>query len=976
MNKQKGSEWRKWDLHVHTPASFYFNGTKKYREMSTAEKNAELKIFIDTVNQSDVAVFCLMDYWTFDWYLELQNYVTHNPGELKKTIFPGMELRIESPTNYRLNIHVVLSDKLSKQELLGFKSELYIRSIDKKLSDDALIRFAKSLDESKAAKHGYANPDTLDDDRLLQLGSQTAEITKESLNKAFGQIPLETGFVILPYDTSDGLLDLNWEAHPHADNYFMQSAQIFETRDQRNIDLISGIRTSENEKYFENFYKTLGSQAKPCISGSDAHKYSDYGKYPSNRVTWIKADPTFEGLKQIIYEPEQRVKIQKEKPDFKEEKLVIDEVRFISSNNKFTKNSIFFNDNLNVIIGGKSSGKSILLYNIAKTLLADKEFLKKENIESKYDFIAEDSGYNFEIKTKGGFTQLMHRVEAENSIIPTIKYIPQNYLVKLAEPEQTKSGNALNKIIRDLINEDSESKLSYENFISEVQATDRKRENLIDDYFELQVKISQLESQLMLKTNKDILEGNISSNTMKVEQLNKSIGMSSDQILKYNELQNQLEKNSQNRTQAINDFKKINDFNSELLTTLTSLKTKKELVENSLNTELLKNFFNNNYTLLGAFIESTEKFISNFETTKNESGGNSFKFESTVSNVFRNIREINEALKTELEPYLNNQEVKKQIELITNSISEDKEALQSINQLNKEINDNRKALEDKKDEIFKLYEDNHHSYVEVIDALKIRTVDLEKDSLKIEGLIAFNFPKFRKAVVNFSDGRSSSYSPYTICDPKRDSLFNYQLTDLISELKLMFASIAESESYVLSSKSQRKSAIKILLDDYFFDYWQVEFKNDKLGKMSTGKASFVILMLIVGLSKSKAPILIDQPEDNLDNRSITTDLVEYLKNKKLERQIILVTHNANVVVNADAENIIVANQKGQGDIETSSPFQFDYVVGSLENTFPTIPEEKDILKSMGIREHIADIVEGGRIAFQKREEKYGFKARK
>jgi energy-coupling factor transporter ATP-binding protein EcfA2 len=143
--------------------------------------------------------------------------------------------------------------------------------------------------------------------------------------------------------------------------------------------------------------------------------------------------------------------------------------------------------------------------------------------------------------------------------------------------------------------------------------------------------------------------------------------------------------------------------------------------------------------------------------------------------------------------------------------------------------------------------------------------------------------------------------------------------------------------------------------------------------MSTGKASFVILMLIVGLSKSKAPILIDQPEDNLDNRSITTDLVEYLKNKKLERQIILVTHNANIVVNADAENVIIAHQQGQGHVETESQYQFDYINGPLENTFPAIEGEKNILKAMGIREHIADVVEGGKVAFKKREEKYGFK---
>ena len=173
-------------------------------------------------------------------------------------------------------------------------------------------------------------------------------------------------------------------------------------------------------------------------------------------------------------------------------------------------------------------------------------------------------------------------------------------------------------------------------------------------------------------------------------------------------------------------------------------------------------------------------------------------------------------------------------------------------------------------------------------------------------------------------------------------------------------------------KELESASAKVVLDDYFFDYWDITYKNDKLGEMSTGKASFVILMLIIGLSKSKAPILIDQPEDNLDNRSITTDLVNYLRNKKLERQIIIVTHNANIVVNADAENVIVANQRGQNEEQSTSVFKFDYINGAIENSFDKKSSETDLLKSMGIRQHIADIVEGGKDAFMKREKKYRF----
>ncbi|MBK5723154.1 ATP-binding protein, partial [Dysgonomonas sp. Marseille-P4677] len=247
------------------------------------------------------------------------------------------------------------------------------------------------------------------------------------------------------------------------------------------------------------------------------------------------------------------------------------------------------------------------------------------------------------------------------------------------------------------------------------------------------------------------------------------------------------------------------------------------------------------------------------------------------------------------------------------------------------------------------------------------------DSIKIIGEVKFNFPKLRKRMEDISDGRSQSYKQYS-------NLFNdillgtseCNIDSIIEDLKKVFEAIIESNTYKIKDSIESKSAIKTFLYDYFFDNWDVEYDGDFLGKMSAGKASFVILMLIIGLSESKAPILIDQPEDNLDNRSISKGLVEYLKQKKEERQIILVTHNPNIVVNADAENVIVANQQGQNDRDSSSPYQFDYINGALENTFRN-PDETDLLKSMGIREHIADVVEGGEEAFMKRERKYNFK---
>lgn len=138
--------------------------------------------------------------------------------------------------------------------------------------------------------------------------------------------------------------------------------------------------------------------------------------------------------------------------------------------------------------------------------------------------------------------------------------------------------------------------------------------------------------------------------------------------------------------------------------------------------------------------------------------------------------------------------------------------------------------------------------------------------------------------------------------------------------------------------------------------------------MSQGKKAFVILTLILEFSQDKKPVIIDQPEDSLDNRSIYQDLTRYLKSKKKERQIILVTHNPNVVVGSDAENVIVANQNSS-KTPNKNNVQFNYINGPLENTFSK-PNPKTLLESKGIREHVIEILEGGKEAFKERENKY------
>ncbi|MCL2437164.1 MAG: hypothetical protein FWD00_03910, partial [Clostridiales bacterium] len=103
-------------------------------------------------------------------------------------------------------------------------------------------------------------------------------------------------------------------------------------------------------------------------------------------------------------------------------------------------------------------------------------------------------------------------------------------------------------------------------------------------------------------------------------------------------------------------------------------------------------------------------------------------------------------------------------------------------------------------------------------------------------------------------------------------------------------------------------------------------------------------------------------------------LIGFIKQKKIDRQIIIVTHNANIVVAADAEEVIVANQLVDNSNGSSKRF-FEYRSGSIENDMPVdgscgAAGMNGELDKQGIQQHICDILEGGKPAFEQRKNKY------
>jgi predicted ATPase len=124
-----------------------------------------------------------------------------------------------------------------------------------------------------------------------------------------------------------------------------------------------------------------------------------------------------------------------------------------------------------------------------------------------------------------------------------------------------------------------------------------------------------------------------------------------------------------------------------------------------------------------------------------------------------------------------------------------------------------------------------------------------------------------------------------------------------------------------------------------------------LETLSTGQKATAVLLLL--LLESEAPLVVDQPEDDLDNRFITEDVVPIMRQGKRHRQFVFSTHNANIPVLGDAELILGLVVSGVGHAKIP-------------------PEQMGSIDSQPVRVLVEEILEGGKDAFEMRRSKYGF----
>lgn len=704
-------------------------------------------------------------------------------------------------------------------------------------------------------------------------------------------------------------------------------------------------------------------KAKFCTHiSSDARSLRDYGRADQDgNYLWIKADPTFEGLRQIVFEPEQRIFVAPGNPEAKKPYFVIDQLRFLdnTSDVKFSSDPIEVNENLTTIIGGKSTGKSLLLYYMAKTI--DRSEVKDRSLMTGlsvgYDF-DDNLDFNFEVTWKDGQRSLLKVLEGApegESRERKILYIPQKYLNTLSE-ENIKSRDALNQFVLSVILEDPSVAEQYADTQSQMSALMKSIQLDIGQLFADTDDIRKTEEELKQAGDEKGIAKYIETLQREVSEIEAQSGFTGEQIKQYDGLTSREKEIAARVSNLENDKKTIKTLQSTLTGRLGELRSTADEYHAYLNDPDVKANFRAEFAVLGSF-EPAARAVSDKLTADIDAKLGTLDGELT-------------SIKADLAPLFT--KVQMRSDLQTKS-----DAIKLEQQKQTEIEIKRKSVSIKRDSYKKKAETILESYGQVIAQYE----DLRNEFKKFESRfgdislsvrVGYDDDAFNADVVDEYINKINLKKAMPEAEWGQEFVYQYDPNKHTANVRTVFEGLLGGTISTLKNRPVRDAVTK-LLGDYFFIDFRIFYKNDSLDKMSPGKKGLVLLQLLINLSNEEWPILLDQPEDDLDNRSVYDDLVAFLKMKKLQRQIVIVTHNPNLVVGADAEEVIVANQAGQEVGRDNRKHRFEYVSEALENSFELDEgQEPAILFRKGIRQHVCEILEGGKEAFQKREQKYSF----
>ena len=478
----RGSEWRKWDLHFHTPSSYDYG-----------DKSVTNEEIIYTLSNNAISVVAITDHHVID--IDRIKKLRELGKEKGITVLPGIEFLSDAKGKVPIHFIGIFDENCNIEYVWG---QLENRTNIKKIKGESI-------------EHNQVYCDLEDTIKLVkELGGITT---------------IHAG------DKSNSIENIT-HSLPHGKAQKTEIATI--------IDFYELGKVEDKDGYINVVFPAIKKHI-PMIFASDNHNIKNY---ILKENCWIKADKTFEGLKQVIFEPKERVKIQANKPQEKAGYQIIDNITI--SHTDFSPIKIHLNQNLNTIIGGRSTGKSILLGAIAKKLNSAKQ-VKFENDD--YTNYVNQIVSNLKVIWKDNIENNERNIE----------YFPQSYMHRLAK----NINNDLDKLIEEIITQDEAKRneiYNYENFSknnnTEIVSKVNKLFQTLNDYHKLKLSIKELGDEEGINNEKAKL-------TSILEELRSKTQISEDELSSYKSLIQQYNENLNKITAIESQILKLNSIKTQ-----------------------------------------------------------------------------------------------------------------------------------------------------------------------------------------------------------------------------------------------------------------------------------------------------------------------------------------------------------------------------------------------------------------------------
>jgi len=991
-NSLKGSEWRRWDLHIHTP------DTKLSNSYGTGEE--AWKQYIEFLENSTVVAFGVTDYFSADGYYTLiEKYRAKYPNS-KKVFFLNIELRLAeaiSSDSANPHIHVIFNndeEKCPRSKITSFLSDL------KTLAENQHGVKISCADLSSSSEFASA--------------SVTIDSLKNALKETFGD---SKPYLIAFPAKNDGVRS--------TDSSSPRKVLITDKIDKMS-DLFLG--DSGSKEYFlrTDRYDSGKSLPKPVVSGSDSHSFSDLERLEGNVAgfdpTWIKCDLTFRGLQQICFEPDSRIFIGVE-PSVESRKvnqatkflsqLEINKIPSYDESNGiwFSRVSIPLNPELTVIIGNKGSGKSALVDIIGLLGESRQEeyfsFLSDKGTNKKFKQRGYAENFNATLTWQSASTVEKNLNEGIDRTKPEqIRYLPQNYFEQLTnEIEIEEFRKEIEDVVFSHVEETDRMGLSTFPELQGFKTQQSKQETsaLKSQLRELNIEIVDCEEKAD-PSHKKKLEGELkakqdeltSLDKAKPEEVSKPDTQSeeqkelSDNIKSLTEKRDNISATGKRTTELLsqkkNRLQKLNSLLQNITTVSSHLESQKEELQPVCEElELDINVILNVVVEIGPIekaieiatgeiskleIDNQMKLKADFNITILKSLPDLRNGYSFVNDQIDNLKKQLGTPQRKYQTYLEKLAKWKQQRIdILGEESEPRAGtirnLQEIisyidTELGQKLTD---LLEDRKEiarKIFKSKKQILTFYSELKNSVESKLSAVRTDEFSVEIDASFVLDRFftKEFLDHIMKNRRGAFHGANNPDKLMSALVSdvdwndfdsiYRLFDeIISKLKNYDGEPISLKDQVMNTKDFYDYLFSL---GYFSAKYELRLGGKNLNELSPGEKGLLLLVFYLQLDRDNIPLVIDQPEDNLDNESIFSVLANCIRDAKKNRQVILVTHNPNLAVGADAEQVIYVK------LEKSENYKFSFEIGAIENP--------------RINHKIIDILEGTQPAFVKRRLKY------